>query len=108
MYKIYLVKVNQMKSLLVDLFGELVENVYVEFYAFSMDDIKYTYSKFENKMKEITFDEYGFDFDCGHVIVIEFKNGSLVDFSGTTSGGSTAKYTIEHEKIDVLPERIEF
>ena len=35
MYKIYLVKVNQMKSLLVDLFGELVENVYVEFYAFS-------------------------------------------------------------------------
>lgn len=108
MHKIYLVKVNQMKSLLVDLFGELVENVYVEFYAFSSYTREETYIQFKEKMKEISFNEDGFDCDCGHDIVVEFKNGSLVDFSGTTSGGSITKYLCDHKKIDVLPERIEF
>lgn len=108
MFKIFLIKANQVKPTIVNIFGELVENVYLEYYAFSHCTIEYNHRYVFSRLNSLSFSENEFEIDCGNTIVIEFKNGSLIYFNGNTSGGSIGIYLEKHEKVDVLPERIEF
>ena len=106
--KIFLVKINQHKDFFVDLFGDIVENVYLEFYAFSHHTREGTERNLKHKFSEISSYNNIIDIDLGNTIVIEFKKESLVYFNGNTSGASVGKYMDGHEKVDALPERIEF
>ena len=98
MYKIYLIKINEHKKVLENIFGDIVENVYVEFFVFPSNSKSEIKTRFDSTMLSPSF--YINDFDVGGCVVVELKNGSLVYFVGTTHGGSVGKYLSDHEKID--------
>lgn len=99
MYKIYLIKINEHKKVLENIFGDIIENVYVEFFVFPSNSKSEIKIRFDSTMFSSSFYSNDFDIESG-AVVVEFKNGSLVYFNGNTHGGSVGKYLSEHEKID--------
>ena len=101
--KVFLIKINDFKPNIVNIFGDIVENVYLEFYVWSHQSEEHLNRKL-NRLKSNVKKNYINLYDT---IVIEFKGGNLVYFLLDDGNGFVGKYTDEHEKVDEIPERIE-
>ena len=106
--KVFLIKINDFKPNIVNIFGDIVENVYLEHCFWSHHNEEQSKEHLNRKLNRLKSNVEKNYINLYDTIVIEFKGGNLVYFLLDDGNGFVGKYTDEHEKVDEIPERIEF